>query len=113
MPPKQLKIDSLELDLENPRIVLAVDQRDAMQKILKEQKVRLINLAESIAARGLSPMDRFLVLRSAKVGRFVVVEGNRRLLALKLLKNPSLIEDLEIPEAFKKRLQKGFFDIRY
>ncbi len=61
---KPLKIDSLDLDLENPRITLATDQPDAMQKILNEQKVKLINLAESIAIRGFSPMDRCLVLRS-------------------------------------------------
>ena len=60
MAAKSLKIDSLELDLENPRITLAADQRDAMQKIINEQKVKLINLAESIAERGFSPMDRCL-----------------------------------------------------
>jgi hypothetical protein len=107
MPAKLLKIDSLDLDLENPRITLASDQRDAMQKILREQKVRLINLAESIAERGLSPMDRLLVIRSTRQGRFVVVEGNRRVLAMKLLKNPALVTDLEMPDAFKKRLNKA------
>src|SRR5436309_11112810 len=107
MPSKSLKIDSLEFDLENPRITLASDQRDAMQKILSEQKVRLINLAESIAEKGLSPMDRFLVLRSDRQGKFTVIEGNRRLLAMKLLKNTSLVDDLEMPDAFKKRLHKA------
>ncbi|MEX2263485.1 MAG: hypothetical protein WD696_16120 [Bryobacteraceae bacterium] len=107
MAAKSLKIDSLELDLENPRITLASDQRDAMQKIIKEQKVKLINLAESIADKGLSPMDRCLVLRSPSDGRFIVLEGNRRILAAKLLKNPSLVDSLEMPEGHKKRLQKA------
>ena len=40
MSAKSLKIDSLDLDLENPRITLASDQRDAMQKILNEQTAR-------------------------------------------------------------------------
>src|ERR1700674_488432 len=88
MPTKPLAIDSLELDLENPRITLATDQRDAMQKILNEQKVNLINLAESVAARGLNPMDRFLVLKSPKQDKFIVIEGNRRILVIKLLHNP-------------------------
>jgi hypothetical protein len=114
MSAKSLKIDSLDLDLENPRITLASDQRDAMQKILNEQKVRLINLAESIAAKGLNPMDRFLVIRSERQGKFIVVEGNRRLLAIKLLKNPPLINDLEMSDAFKKRLQRAAlsFDVK-
>jgi hypothetical protein len=109
-----LKIDSLDLDLENPRITLASDQRDAMQKIINEQKIRLINLAESIAAKGLNPMDRLLVLRSDRQGKFIVIEGNRRVLAIKLLKNPSLVIDLEMPDAFKRRLQKAAqtFDVK-
>ena len=81
MAAKSLKIDSLDLDLENPRIMLATDQRDAMQKIISEQKAKLINLAESIAVKGFSPIDRCLVLRSpTRNGHFIVLEGNRRVL---------------------------------
>lgn len=104
---KSLKIDSLELDLENPRITLATDQRDAVQKIINEQKVKLINLGESIAEKGFSPMDRCLVLRSKNGSRFIVLEGNRRILAAKLLKKTALVDDLEMPEAHKKRLLKA------
>jgi hypothetical protein len=108
MPTKSLKIDSLDLDLENPRIRLATDQRDAMQKIISEQKGKLINLAESIAVKGFSPMDRCLVLRSdANPAKFIVLEGNRRVLCAKLLKKPALIMSLNMPEPFKKRLQKA------
>ena len=46
MAAKSLKIDSLDLDLENPRIVAATDQRDAMQKIITEQKAELVTLAD-------------------------------------------------------------------
>jgi len=100
--------------LENPRITVATDQRDAMQKILNEQKVKLINLAESVAARGLNPMDRFLVLKSSNQDKFIVLEGNRRILVIKLLRNPSLIDDLEMRDAFRKRLHKAAqgFDLK-
>lgn len=48
-----------------------------MQKIISEQKVKLINLAESIAVKGFSPMDRCLVMRSpTRPGKFVVLEGS-------------------------------------
>lgn len=108
MAAKSLKLDSLDLDLENPRIPPASDQRDAMQKILNEQKVKLINLAESIAIRGFSPMDRCLVLRShLRSGKFIVLEGNRRVLCAKLLKNPSLVHSLTMTDAFRKRLLKA------
>ena len=82
MAAKSLKIDSLDLDLENPRITLATDRRDAMNKIIAERNVKLINLAERIADKGFSPMDRYLVVRSNSGGRFIVLEGNRRILAL-------------------------------
>jgi ParB-like chromosome segregation protein Spo0J len=102
MAAKSLKIDSLDLDLENPRIKLATDQRDAMQKIIKEQKFKLINLAESIAQRGFSPMDRCLVMRSPlRSGHFIVLEGNRRVLAAKLLRNPALVIDMEMPREIR------------
>lgn len=108
MSAKTLKLDSLDLDLQNPRITLASDQRDAMQKIIAEQKAKIVNLAESIAVRGFSPMDRALVLRSdVRPGKFIVLEGNRRVLCAKLLKNPSLIPTLNMPAAFKKRLEKA------
>jgi hypothetical protein len=104
MAAKPLKIDSLDLDLGNPRIVRTTDQRDAMQKILKEQGAKLVNLAESIAANGLNPMDRFLVGRSDKAAKSIVLEGNRRVLAIKLLKSAPLVNDLEMSDAFRKRL---------
>jgi hypothetical protein len=115
MASKSLKIDSLDLDLENPRIVQATDQRDAMQKIITEQKAKLITLAESIAVRGFNPMERIFVLRSdVRVGKFIVLEGNRRVLCAKLLKNPSLIHTYQMPDAFRKRLEKASqkFDIK-
>lgn len=115
MPPKPLKLDNLDLDLENPRITLASDQRDAMQKIINEQGVKLINLAESIAAKGLNPMNRFLVMGSpVRPGKFIVLEGNRRILAMKLLEKPELVDDLEMSEAFARRLHRASegFDIR-
>lgn len=86
---------------------MASDQRDAMEKIIAEQKVKIINLAESIAANGLNPMDRFLVIEGAKGGRYIVLEGNRRVVALKLLMNPTLANDIDMKEAFRKRLTKA------
>ena len=108
MAAKSLKLDSLDLDLLNPRIPVATSQRDAMQKILDEQKVKLINLADNIAQRGFSPMDRCLIIRSDEnPQKFIVLEGNRRVLCGKLLKKPSLINSLTMPDAFKKKLLKA------
>jgi hypothetical protein len=107
MPAIPLSIDQLELDLDNPRIVTAADQREAMQRIIEDQDFRLINLADHIVEAGLNPMDNILVIKSTNnPGKYTVLEGNRRLLALKLLKNPSVIADLEVRPALASRLEE-------
>jgi hypothetical protein len=39
--------------------------------------------------------------------KFTVLEGNRRLLCAKLLKNPHLLASLEMPDASRKRIRKA------
>jgi sulfur transfer complex TusBCD TusB component (DsrH family) len=53
-----LNVDKLELDLDNPRIVKAASQHEATQRIIREQGVKIANLADDISARGLNPGDR-------------------------------------------------------
>lgn len=106
MASKQLDIDELLLDLENPRISKASSQREALQKIIEDQDVKLVVLAESIVTDGLSPMDRWLVLKSSdERGKYIVLEGNRRLATIRLLHNPSLMNDLEVRAPVKKRFE--------
>ncbi len=105
-------IDQLLLDSENPRNEIASNQRDALQKVLEDQDEKLAVLAEDIVDAGLSPMDRMLVLREKKESeRFIVLEGNRRVAALKILSNPSVLTSLHIKAPLQKRfeaLSRGF-----
>lgn len=106
MSTKSLLIDDLRLDLSNPRIADATSQRDALQKIIDDQDVKLVALAESIAEEGLNPMDRLLVLASTdERGKFIVIEGNRRLAALKILQNPAVLTGLDVRQSIQKRLE--------
>jgi len=112
MPEVKLKIADLVLDHENPRITHVEGQQDALQKIVKEQKTKLVKLAASIASRGLNPADRMLVLRRGP-NAFIAVEGNRRTAALKLLTNPAVMSGLDMPLPMKKiftRLAQEFTD---
>lgn len=102
---RSLKIDDLRLDLDNPRITRADSQRDALQRIIDDQDVKLVALAESIVADGLNPMDRLLVIPSSEAGKFTVVEGNRRFAAIKLLSNKALLSDLDIRLPLKRRFE--------
>ena len=101
----QLDADELLLDLENPRISRATSQREALQKIIEDQDVKLVVLAESIVTDRLNPMDRWLVLKStAERGKYVVLEGNRRLAAIRILHKSAVMNDLEVRAPVKKQL---------
>jgi len=112
MPELKLKIADLILDHDNPRISHAAGQQEALQKIVNDQKSKLVRLAESIAQHGLNPMDRFLVLRTNQTPKsYIALEGNRRVAVFKLLTNPAQMTGLDMPSPMKRileRLAKGF-----
>lgn len=106
MPSKSLNIDDVLLDLENPRISRSTSQREALQKIIEDQDVKLVALAESITEDGLNPMDRLLVIKTDDgSGKWTVIEGNRRLAALKILSNPAVLAGIEVRSPVQKRFE--------
>lgn len=111
----QLNANELLLDLENPRISKAGSQREALQKIIEDQDIKLVVLAESIVADRLSPMDRWLVIKSpVESGKYTVLEGNRRLATIRILYNVAVLNDLEVRAPIKKRLEAlaELFDLK-
>lgn len=112
MPEIKLKIDDLLLDHDNPRITHAEGQREALHKIVKDQKTKLVKLAQSITEHGLNPMDNLLVLRvETRPPRFIALEGNRRVAVLKILSNPAVMSGLDMALPMRKifeRLAKDF-----
>jgi len=105
MGPFDAEISELSLDLKNPRIVGANSQREALHKIIEDQQDKLLVLARSIVDdEGMNPMDRFLVLRDGK--DLIVLEGNRRLVALKILATPSVLNDITITSSLRKAFDK-------
>ena len=79
-----IPIDRLLLDAENPRHGEVEDQAAALERLVAIRPQHLRNLAEDIAKNGLHPGLGFLVFPT-KNGDFVVLDGNRRLAAIKLL----------------------------
>lgn len=103
----QLRIDQLALDTENPRITHSQSQREALQKVVKDQKTKLIRLAESIVQHGLNPINRMMVLKvSDRPKRFIALEGNRRVTALMLLNNPAAMTDIEAPGGMQRSFER-------
>jgi ParB-like chromosome segregation protein Spo0J len=88
---KRISITNLHLDSRNPRLgrgASASSPRELIQHLFEHDKA--MEVAESIAIRGFFPNEPLLAIREN--GRYVVVEGNRRLAALKALRDPSLLE---------------------
>lgn len=77
------------LDRQNPRInVTSTDvENDIIKKLLKYEEVT--DLAKKLAKGGLLPGERPIVVKEN--GQYVVLEGNRRICASKLLLNSELI----------------------
>lgn len=85
------KVASLHLDTKNPRLgreTLARAPREIVQYLFEHDKA--LDVAESIAASGYFPNEPLLAIREDS--QLVVVEGNRRLAALKALREPGLLE---------------------
>lgn len=89
-----LPISSLLLDPKNPRLEESDDQREIISKMLEGLGGnKLFNLAEDIIENGLNPADLLIVIpHEIFSGKFIVLEGNRRLTAIKLLIEPSLLD---------------------
>lgn len=74
--------------------------------MLRAEGPKTLALAESVAQEGVSPMERLLVIPAEQdAGRFIVLEGNRRLTALKILAEPTLADTVLNPSQ-QKRLKK-------
>lgn len=75
----------LRFDTENPRHRAQSDQDGALAALMrdKDDRAKLIALANDINRNGLDPINPLLVLRHRR--DYIVLEGNRRLAALHLL----------------------------
>ncbi|MBE9602664.1 hypothetical protein [Pedobacter sp. MC2016-24] len=87
-------VDQLRLWPANPR--LTPDEQhttlsDYTEDFTLEEadRVSFIDLAKAIAKKGFIPFDPIIVWQSPENEKFYVAEGNRRVLILKLLRNPS------------------------
>lgn len=99
-----VNVADLKLDGENPRHDAAKGQREIINALLEQEGVKIVHLAEDIAEFGISPIDDLLVLKNG--GAYTVLEGNRRLAALKLLGNPALTSVPKYEQRFRSIRKK-------
>lgn len=89
---KNIKIDNLCLDVENPRLPMSKrsgTEKDIINYLLLESATT--DLMEAIAENGYFPGELLLVVPAGN-NKYTVVEGNRRLCSVKLLNNPDLAQ---------------------
>lgn len=100
-----VKVVNLLLDVNNPRFETQSNQREAISKMIDDQGPKLVNLANSIAEYGLNPSEMPMVIRAMRKGHYVVVEGNRRVAAIKLLSSTNLVDSLNMKQSLSRKLK--------
>ena len=93
-------LSRLHLDSHNPRHNITEDEPLIIEQLVSGEQI--LPLAEDICERGLSPLERLAAIpHPTLAGHFVMVEGNRRLCSLKLLRDPAKAPASD-RKAFKK-----------
>ena len=108
-PTKILSVATLHLDEKNPRLgreTTSRAPREIIQYLFDNDKA--FEVAESIADRGFFPNEPLLAIQED--GRYIIIEGNRRLAALKALKEPGLLNSTF--QGRVERLVKRITDIK-
>lgn len=109
MPRKlNIKLSNLYLDLRNPRYEEQRSQNEALNTIAGEQKEKLLVLLRDIIAHGMNPSDIPIVMPDKeRVSGYIVLEGNRRIAALKLFKKPAILTTASLRQKYSKLSEKN------
>ena len=96
---KNCPVDLLELDSSNPRLQTGLDSKSNSEEELIGTLADIAALDElitSISTNGYLNLEPMIVIGSNDEGPFKVLEGNRRLATIKLLRDPELARRLRI-----------------
>lgn len=107
---RQIPVVNLYLDSKNPRLSSgseSASSREIIQQLFDFDKA--YEVAESIAHRGFFANEPLLAVREDE--RYIVVEGNRRLAALKALREPGVLSGTYLRSI--ERLVKKFESVQF
>lgn len=89
-----VEIDNLIVNNDNPRFETLDDEISAINYFIAEQSDKIYALADDIVEQGLNPSENIISTPfDNEKQNFLVLEGNRRVTAVKLLINPNLIKN--------------------
>jgi hypothetical protein len=109
-------IELLCLDLDNPRLQTGSDLPANSEDEVIESLVQIAALDElvtSICTNTYLNLEPLIVIGDKNSGPFKVLEGNRRLAAIKLILNPELADDLgiKVPSKVPKKVFDSFAEV--
>ena len=109
-----VSVADLLVDEENPRLAQPNEgQREALRALSTYQERKLQVIAGDILAHGLDPSQMAIVMPlEDDQKRYVVLDGNRRLTALRALENPEFLVDAVSPSIVKaiRKLSRQYQD---
>src|SRR5580700_3701495 len=96
---KDIDIEKLIVNHENYRFDPVDKQGEAIDLMIEEKGEEILNLARHIFEHGLDQAKDSRVLEIKK-GLFLVLDGNRRVTAIKCLHDPGLVKDTALRARF-------------
>jgi hypothetical protein len=104
---EDVALSKLHLDTDNPRHDPIQDEERIIAQLCGAEKVLAV-AKDIVAKKAVSPLDRMGVIEMEdNPGHYVVVEGNRRACALKLLHDPRKAPNTKLRTSFEN-LKAGF-----
>jgi hypothetical protein len=90
---RKIPVDKLVLDRDNPRLV-GIDRKLSDESIIAQlyRGEELGELLQSIAANGYLDIEPLIVTVDEQLNRLIILEGNRRFAAIRLYREPDLVE---------------------
>lgn len=104
---KRLRPAQIILDPENPRLPDGTSSdKEAINRLIDDDYKQLLALARDLVEQGeANPSELPIVIKDG--GKYLVLEGNRRFAALKLVADPKLADDPSHQAAFSRIKGKG------
>ena len=104
----KVPVARLQLDRGNPRLAgEAADASDEWIIARLYRSAELDELLQSISANGYLDIEPLVVIQAADAEVLTVLEGNRRLATLRLLREPELVHRIETAEDLDSRADGG------
>ena len=105
---KEIEVKNLLINTKNPRFAPVENQQSAIDTMLTDKRSSLKNLAKDIAEKGLNPGELLYVTKENK--KYIVLEGNRRVTAIKLITDPQLVRNNAKNKKFFQDLNNKYID---